>query len=222
MSEYYQIAVDGPSGSGKSTLAKGVARKLGILYLDTGAMYRACGLKALKSGIDTKDTEAVEKMMQDIRIDITHEDGSQHVWLDGKDVSSEIRMPGVSVAASDVSAIPVVREKMVDLQRKISEGKNVILDGRDIGSKVFPNAKYKFFLVADAEERARRRLLELQEKGVTDTTYEDVLRDIQYRDQQDSTRAASPLVKVEDAIEINTTKIDIEQTQDLLLSYIKE
>ena len=111
---------------------------------------------------------------------------------------------------------------MVDLQRKISEGKNVILDGRDIGSKVFPNAKYKFFLVADAEERARRRLLELQEKGVTDTTYEDVLRDIQYRDQQDSTRAASPLVKVEDAIEINTTKIDIEQTQDLLLSYIKE
>lgn len=222
MSEYYQIAVDGPSGSGKSTLAKGVAKKLGILYLDTGAMYRACGLKALKSGIDTKDTEAVEKMMQDIRIDITHEDGSQHVWLDGKDVSSEIRMPGVSVAASDVSAIPVVREKMVDLQRKISEGKNVILDGRDIGSKVFPNAKYKFFLVADAEERARRRLLELQEKGVTDTTYEDVLRDIQYRDQQDSTRAASPLVKVEDAIEINTTKIDIEQTQALLLSYIKE
>lgn len=222
MSEYYQIAVDGPSGSGKSTLAKGVAKKLGILYLDTGAMYRACGLKALKSGIDTKDTEAVEKMMQDIRIDITHENGSQHVWLDGKDVSSEIRMPGVSVAASDVSAIPVVREKMVDLQRKISEGKNVILDGRDIGSKVFPNAKYKFFLVADAEERARRRLLELQEKGVTDTTYEDVLRDIQYRDQQDSTRAASPLVKVEDAIEINTTKIDIEQTQDLLLSYIKE
>ena len=111
MSEYYQIAVDGPSGSGKSTLAKGVAKKLGILYLDTGAMYRACGLKALKSGIDTKDTEAVEKMMQDIRIDITHEDGSQHVWLDGKDVSSEIRMPGVSVAASDVSAIPVVREK---------------------------------------------------------------------------------------------------------------
>ncbi|MBP5186451.1 MAG: (d)CMP kinase [Clostridiales bacterium] len=222
MSEYYQIAVDGPSGSGKSTLAKGIAKKLGILYLDTGAMYRACGLKAIKSGIDTKDAEKIEKMMQDIKIDITHEDGTQHVWLDGEDVSTDIRMPEVSMAASDVSAIPCVREAMVDLQRKISEGKNVILDGRDIGSKVFPNAKYKFFLVAAAEERARRRLLELQQKGVTDTTYEEVLRDIERRDLQDSTRAASPLVKVEDAIEIDTTKIDIEQTQDLLLSYIKE
>lgn len=219
--EYYQIAIDGPSGSGKSTLAKGVAKKLQILYLDTGAMYRACGLKAIKTGIDTKDTDAVEKMMKDIKIDITHENGEQHVWLDGEDVSKEIRMPGVSVAASDVSAIPCVREAMVDLQRKISEGKNVVLDGRDIGSKVFPGAKYKFFLVAAAEERARRRLLELQEKGVTDTTYEDVLRDIQYRDQQDTTRAASPLVKVEDAIEIDTTKIGIEETLDLLLSYIK-
>ena len=222
MSEYYQIAVDGPSGSGKSTLAKGVAKKLGILYLDTGAMYRACGLKALKSGIGTKDKDAVEKMMQDIRIDITHEDGSQHVWLDGEDVSSDIRTPEVSMAASDVSAIPCVREAMVDLQRKISEGKNVILDGRDIGSKVFPNAKYKFFLVASADERARRRLLEIQEKGNTEVTYEEVLSDIEKRDLKDSTRAASPLVKVDDAIEIDTTKIDIEETQDLLLSYIKE
>ena len=220
--EYYQIAIDGPSGSGKSTLAKGVASRLGILYLDTGAMYRACGLKALKSKIDTKDADQVEKMMKDIKIDITHENGEQHVWLDGEDVSKEIRMPGVSVAASDVSAIPCVREAMVDLQRKISEGKNVVLDGRDIGSKVFPNAKYKFFLVADAEERARRRLLELQEKGVTDTTFEDVLKDIKYRDHQDTTRASSPLVKVDDAIEIDTTSISIEGTLDALLSHIQE
>lgn len=220
--EYYQIAIDGPSGSGKSTLAKGVAARLGILYLDTGAMYRACGLKALKSGIDTKDMAAVEKMMQDIKIDITHEDGEQHVWLDNEDVSKEIRMPGVSVAASDVSAMPFVREAMVNLQRKISEGKNVVLDGRDIGSKVFPNAKYKFFLVADAEERAKRRLLELQQKGATDTTYEEVLRDILYRDHQDTTRAASPLVKVDDAIEIDTTKIDIEGTLEALLAHIQE
>ena len=220
--EYYQIAIDGPSGSGKSTLAKGVASRLGILYLDTGAMYRACGLKAIKTQIDTKDAEQVEKMMKDIKIDITHENGEQHVWLDGEDVSKEIRMPGVSVAASDVSAIPCVREAMVDLQRKISEGKNVVLDGRDIGSKVFPNAKYKFFLVADAEERARRRLLELQEKGVTDTSFEDVLKDIKYRDHQDTTRASSPLVKVEDAIEIDTTSISIEGTLDALLSHIKE
>lgn len=220
--EYYQIAIDGPSGSGKSTLAKGVASRLGILYLDTGAMYRACGLKAIKTKIDTKDADQVEKMMQDIKIDITHENGEQHVWLDGEDVSKEIRMPGVSVAASDVSAIPCVREAMVNLQRKISEGKNVVLDGRDIGSKVFPNAKYKFFLVADAEERARRRLLELQEKGVTDTTFEDVLKDIKYRDHQDTTRASSPLVKVEDAIEIDTTSISIEGTLDALLSHIQE
>ncbi len=220
--EYYQIAIDGPSGSGKSTLAKGVASRLGILYLDTGAMYRACGLKAIKTKIDTKDADQVEKMMQDIKIDITHENGEQHVWLDGEDVSKEIRMPGVSVAASDVSAIPCVREAMVNLQRKISEGKNVVLDGRDIGSKVFPNAKYKFFLVADAEERARRRLLELQEKGVTDTSFEDVLKDIKYRDHQDTTRASSPLVKVEDAIEIDTTSISIEGTLDALLSHIQE
>ena len=220
--EYYQIAIDGPSGSGKSTLAKGVASRLGILYLDTGAMYRACGLKGIKTKIDTKDADQVEKMMQDIKIDITHENGEQHVWLDGEDVSKEIRMPGVSVAASDVSAIPCVREAMVNLQRKISEGKNVVLDGRDIGSKVFPNAKYKFFLVADAEERARRRLLELQEKGVTDTSFEDVLKDIKYRDHQDTTRASSPLVKVEDAIEIDTTSISIEGTLDALLSHIQE
>jgi cytidylate kinase len=220
--EYYQIAIDGPSGSGKSTLAKGVAAKLGILYLDTGAMYRACGLKALKLGISTKDAEAVEKMMKDIKIDITHEDGTQHVMLDGEDVSEEIRMLEVSAAASDVSAIPCVREAMVDLQRKISEGKNVILDGRDIGSKVFPDAKYKFFLIADAEERARRRLAELQAKGVTDTTFEDVLKDIRYRDHQDTTRASSPLVKVEDAVEIDTTHITIDEMIDTVLSRVNE
>ena len=220
--EYYQIAIDGPSGSGKSTLAKGVAEKLGILYLDTGAMYRACGLCALKSGINTKDEKAVAEMMKTIRIDITHEEGWQHVWLNGEDVSKEIRMPGVSVAASDVSAIPCVREAMVDLQRKISEGKNVVLDGRDIGSKVFPNAKYKFFLVADAEERARRRLKEMEEKGVKDQTFEDILKDIKYRDHQDSTRASSPLVKMPDAIEIDTTKISIEGTLEALLSHVHE
>lgn len=220
--EYYQIAIDGPSGSGKSTLAKGIAQKLGILYLDTGAMYRACGLAALKRELSTKDEDAISKMMKEIKIDITHEDGEQHVWLDGEDVSKDIRLPEVSMAASDVSAIPCVREAMVDMQRKISEGKNVVLDGRDIGSKVFPNAKYKFFLVADAEERAKRRLLELASKGITTQTFDEVLRDIKDRDHQDSTRASSPLVKVADAIEIDTTKISIEETQDTLLSYIKE
>lgn len=220
--EYYQIAIDGPSGSGKSTLAKGIAQKLGILYIDTGAMYRTCGLKALRLGIPTKDEEALKEMMKDIRVDLSYVDGEQHVFLDGEDVSKEIRTPDASVAASDVSAFPCVRAAMVDLQRKISEGKNVVLDGRDIGSKVFPDAKYKFFLVAEAEERARRRLLELEQKGIFDQTYEEVLRDIKYRDLQDTTRAESPLVKVEDAIEIDTTHISIEETQDLLLSYIHE
>ena len=217
--EYYQIAIDGPSGSGKSTLAKGVASRLGILYLDTGAMYRACGLKAIKTKIDTKDADQVEKMMQDIKIDITHENGEQHVWLDGEDVSKEIRMPGVSVAASDVSAIPCVREAMVNLQRKISEGKNVVLDGRDIGSKVFPNAKYKFFLVADAEERARRRLLELQEKGVSQS-YEDVLRDIIARDENDSTRETAPLRPADDAITFVNDGYDLEETVRYVMGLI--
>lgn len=217
---HFQIAIDGPSGSGKSTLARAVSQKLGILYLDTGAMYRACGLKALEMNIPPKDEESVKEMLKDIRIDMHFDSGKQHVFLDGVDVSDKIRMPGVSVAASDISSLRSVREKMVEMQRAIAGDKSVVLDGRDIGSNVFPEAKYKFFLTADPEERAARRLEELSIRGITNQTYEEVLADIKYRDHQDSTRAFAPLVRTADAIVIDTTLNTQAQTFETLLTYL--
>ncbi len=219
---HYQIAIDGPSGSGKSTLARAVSRKLGILYLDTGAMYRACGLKAILSGIAPNDEQAVTKILGDLNIDIRFIDGTQHVFLDGEDVSSAIRKPEISVAASDISAIPAVRMKMVAMQREIAGTRNVVLDGRDIGSYVLPDARYKFFLTADPEERAKRRLEELALRGITGETYENVLADILYRDRQDSTRAFAPLKKMPDAIEIDTTRNTREDTLKELLSHLPQ
>lgn len=216
----YQIAIDGPSGSGKSTLAKALSRKLGILYLDTGAMYRACGLKALLSGISPKDEVLVGEMLKTLDIDIRFSDGEQHIFLDGRDVSCDIRTPEVSVAASDISAIPAVRLKMVSMQREIASSRSVVLDGRDIGSYVLPGAQYKFFLTADPEERARRRLAELTQRGNHTQTYEEVLSDILYRDRQDSTRAFAPLTKMPDAVEIDTTHNSQEQTLQMLLDHL--
>ncbi|MCR5047967.1 MAG: (d)CMP kinase [Saccharofermentans sp.] len=217
----YQIAIDGPSGSGKSTLAKGAANALGIMYLDTGAMYRTCGLCALKTGIDPKDTDAVQNMLDTLDLKIKFEDGVQHMILNGEDVTGMIRTPEVSRAASNISSLPIVRTAMVDMQRKIAADQSFVVDGRDIGSVVLPNAKYKFFLTASSEARAKRRCLELEEKG-TPQAYEEVLKDIIWRDKQDSERAASPLIKVDDAVEIDTSDIGIQETLDLLLSYIKE
>ncbi len=217
----YQIAIDGPSGSGKSTLAKGAAEKLGIMYLDTGAMYRTCALCAIKSGIDPKDEEAVKDMLGSMDLKIKFEDGIQHMLLNGEDVTGSIRTPEVSMAASAISALPVIRTAMVDMQRKIAADQSFVVDGRDIGSVVLPDARYKFFLTASSEARAKRRCLELEQKG-TIQAYEDVLKDIIQRDKQDSERAASPLVKVDDAILIDTSDIGIEETLELLLSYIKE
>lgn len=217
----YQIAIDGPSGSGKSTLAKGAASKLGIMYLDTGAMYRTCGLCAIKTGIEPKNPDAVARMLDTMDLQIRFADGIQHMILNGEDVTGSIRTPEVSRAASDISSLPFVRTAMVDMQRKIAADQSFVVDGRDIGSVVLPNAKYKFFLTASAEARAKRRFLELQEKG-TPQEYEEVLKDIIWRDKQDSERAASPLIKVDDAVEIDTSDIGIQETLDLLLSYIKE
>ena len=222
MSNVYQIAIDGPSGSGKSTLAKGVSAALGIMYLDTGAMYRTCGLSAIKRGIETKDETAVEAMLKEMDLKVVFEDGSQHMILDGEDVTGLIRTPEVSRAASNISSLPVVRTKMVDYQRQIAAGQSFVIDGRDIASKVLPDCKYKFFLTASPEARATRRLAELNSKGDYSQNYEEVLKDIIWRDKQDSERAASPLIKVDDAIEIDTSSIGIEETRDLLLSYIKE
>ena len=203
------IAINGPAGAGKSTIAKLLAAKLGILYLDTGAMYRAVGLKALNTGVDISDEAAVEKMLSDTKIDVTQENGVQHVYLDGNDVSSAIRENAVSKAASDISAVPCVRYKMVELQREIASRCDTVLDGRDIGTFVLPNAEYKIFLTASAEERAKRRYAELKAKGST-LTLEQIKDDIVKRDYNDSHRTLAPLKKADDATEVDTTAMSID------------
>ena len=169
-----QIAIDGPSGAGKSTMAKIIAKELGILYLDTGAMYRAVALKAIWSGIDTKNTEALSEMVKNIDLNIVYEDGIQKVILDGKDVTEDIRTQKVTVGSSDVAVIPAVREKMVELKREIAQERSVIMDGRDIGTKVLPDADVKIFLTASVEDRTRRRYDELKEKGTLKQTFEEL------------------------------------------------
>ena len=206
------IAIDGPAGSGKSTIAKLIAEDLGLVYLDTGAMYRLVTLKALNDGI-LGDLEEIKKMLDNLNIDIK-ENG---FYLDNVDVSDEIRKPIVSENVSDIAAIREVREKMVDLQRKFSESKNVILDGRDIGTVVFPNANVKIFLVADAKERANRRYKELVKKG-ENIKIEEIYENILKRDEIDSTRKESPLKKAEDAIEVDTTSKDIEEVKNEILN----
>ena len=206
------IAIDGPAGSGKSTIAKLIAEDLGLVYLDTGAMYRLVTLKALNEGI-LGDFEKIKKMLDNLNIDIK-ENG---FYLDNVDVSDEIRKPIVSENVSDIAAIREVREKMVDLQRKFSESKNVILDGRDIGTVVFPNADVKIFLVADAKERANRRYKELVKKG-ENVKIEEIYENILKRDEIDSTRKESPLKKAEDAIEVDTTSKNIEEVKNEILN----
>lgn len=222
MSQIYQIAIDGPAGSGKSTLAKGVAKKLGIMYLDTGAMYRTCAVAAIKAGVDPKDNNSVSKLIESMKLEVKFIDGVQHMILNGEDVTAILRTPDVSKAASDISALPVVRTSMVNMQRDIAKSETFVLDGRDIGSNVLPDAKYKFFVTASAEVRAQRRLLEDKEKGNSTQTFEEVLADIKYRDLQDSTREFAPLIKTEDAILIDTSNVTIEQTLEALLSEVNE
>lgn len=213
------IAIDGPAGSGKSTIAKLVAKDMGLVYLDTGAMYRIVTLKALNEGILGNDglneLEKIKKLLDDFNIDI-RENG---FYLDDVDVSEEIRKPVVSENVSDVAAIREVREKMVDLQRKFSESKNVILDGRDIGTVVFPNADLKIFLVADARERAKRRYRELIQKG-ENVEIEEIYENILKRDKIDSTRKESPLKKAKDAVEVDTTSKSIEEVKNEILRMV--
>ncbi len=216
-----QIAIDGPSGAGKSTMAKMVSKELGILYLDTGAMYRAVALKAIQSGVDCTDGEELAKLVQDIDIRITYENGQQLVYLDGKDVSSQIRMPEVTVGASNVAVAPAVRVKLVELQREIAKSSSVVMDGRDIGTNVLPNADVKIFLTATVEDRARRRYEELQEKGILKQTFEEVKRDMEYRDINDSNRSFCPLKKAEDAILLDTTGYPLEKTVGIILDIVK-
>lgn len=215
-----QIAIDGPSGAGKSTMAKIISKKLGILYLDTGSMYRAVALKAIRQGIDTRDRERVAALMPDIRIDISYVDGSQRVFLDGEDITGSIRTNDVSMGASNVSAFPEVRERLVELQRKIAENTGVIMDGRDIGTHVLPNADVKVFLTASVEERARRRFEELKEKGLLDKSLDELIEEIKTRDYNDSTRQHSPLRQAEDAILLDTSHLNIDQAVQRILEII--
>lgn len=209
ISEIYNIALDGPAGSGKSTIAKILAKDYNILYLDTGAMYRACGLKALRLGIDPKDRDAVEKMLPELNVKVEYSGGAQHTILDGEDVSSAIRENAVSMAASSISAHPAVRVKMVERQREIAKSMSCVLDGRDIGSTVLPDAKFKFYITADSKIRAMRRFKELQERG-ENVEFEKLHAEIVARDKQDSEREFSPLVCADDAVVIDTSEMDVE------------
>ena len=209
----FQIAIDGPSGAGKSTIAKAVAARLGIDYIDTGAMYRAVGLKMKRLGIPMKEDDTLLAMLEDTDIDFS----KGKVYLDGEDVSGMIRTEEISKAASDCSAFASVRRKLVQLQQKMGRAKSVIMDGRDIGTVVLKDAPYKFFLTADDEERAMRRYKELLEKGEP-RSFEEVLKKLRQRDLNDSTREVTPLRKAEDAEEIDSTNMSIDE----VVSYICE
>lgn len=216
-----KIALDGPSGSGKSTIAKILSAKLDILYLDTGAMYRATALKALKSGVDTFDEKGVLGFINDLKLEIKYENGKQQTYLDGENVSDKIREPQVSMAASNISSLKCVRLKMVEMQRKIAETTSCVLDGRDIGSYVLPNADYKFYITAGVNVRAERRFKELAEKGYN-VDFDSLKKEIEERDYNDSHREFSPLVKAKDAIEIDTSNMTVEQVISTIMSHIKE
>ena len=208
ISAILNIALDGPAGSGKSTVAKVLAKDYNILYLDTGAMYRACALKALRLGIDPKDEEAVKKMLPVLDLKVEYKDGKQITLIDGEDVSLAIRENVVSMASSNVSAHRAVREKMVDMQRKIAQSMSCVIDGRDIGSFVLPNAKFKFFVTADSKVRAERRFKELSSRGEI-VDFEQLHAEIIKRDKQDSEREFAPLVCAPDAVVIDTSELDI-------------
>ena len=215
------VAIDGPAGAGKSSVAREVAARHGMLYLDTGALYRAVGLRALESGADTRDEAAVEALLPETKIELRFIDGEQRVLLCGRDVSDEIRTQAVSMAASDVSAMPAVRGFLLALQRDIAAENDCVMDGRDIGTVILPNADVKIFLTASAEERARRRVAQLAEKGI-EADYETVVEEIKRRDENDSTRDISPLKPAEDACVVDSTDMTFEQVVSFISGMIGE
>ncbi len=220
MDKIIRIALDGPSGSGKSTIAKKLSKELNILYLDTGAMYRAVALKALSLGIDTFDILGVSSFIDDINLEIKYINGTQHTFLDDEDVSEKIREPHVSMAASNVSSLRCVRLKMVEMQRKIASQMSCVLDGRDIGSYVLPDADFKFYITASVDVRADRRYKELTIKG-HEIDFDLLKKEIEQRDYNDKNRDFAPLVKAEDAIEIDTSFLTVEQVVNKVMSYVR-
>ncbi len=215
------VAIDGPAGAGKSTVARAAAQKLGYIYVDTGALYRAVGVYCLRKGIETTDADGVGTILSEITVELKFIDGVQHVFLNGDDVSTEIRLPEASMAASNVSAIPSVRAFLFDLQRDIAAKNNCIMDGRDIGTVVLPNAQVKIFLTADDTERAMRRYKELQEKG-SSVTYQEVLDDLRVRDYNDSHREIAPLKPAEDSVIVNTTNYTLEESINKIVQTVEE
>lgn len=219
----YVVAIDGGAGSGKSTTARGVARRLGFFYLDTGAMYRAVTLKYLQltDKTDTIDMEIIKEIINNIKIDLRQEDSNTTVYLDEKDVTQEIRSPAVNDFVSQISAIPEVREWMVEKQREIAEGKNVVCEGRDIGTVVFPDAQVKIYMQANLDVRAKRRLNELEEKKIM-ADLDEVIENLKFRDRYDSSRSHSPLKKADDAIVVDTTNLTIEQEIELVQKIVQQ
>lgn len=206
----FQIAIDGPSGAGKSTVAKALAKRLGIIYVDTGALYRAVGLFVRSRNVDPHDVAAVAALLPEIALELRYENGSQQVYLNGEATGDRIRTPEMSMYASAVSAIPAVRAFLLDTQRDIAAKNGVVMDGRDIGTVILPNADVKIYLTASDECRAKRRFLELREKGM-ETTYEDVLADMRRRDHNDSTRTVAPAVAAPDAVTVDSSGMSVEE-----------
>ena len=216
-----QIAIDGPAGAGKSSVAKVLARRLGCIYLDTGAMYRAVTWLALQKQVAFDDMDGIKDLLQTIELKFKDVDGMQHLYCNGTDVTEAIRTPEISANVSAVSMIPQVREAMTAQQQKIAAGSDVLMDGRDIGTTVLPNARYKFFLTASLEERARRRALELEQKGIA-VDMEQLIADIALRDKKDSEREVSPLKQAEDAVLIDTSSLTFDEVVENLFMRIKK
>lgn len=216
------VAIDGPSGAGKSTLARQAARVLGFLYVDTGAIYRTVALACQRNGVDPTEGGRVAALLPELKIDLDYgEDGAQRMLLNGEDVSDQIRTPEISMLTSKVSALPEVRAYLLEKQRELAHTRNVIMDGRDIGTVVLPDATVKIYLTAKAEARAQRRCAELREKGM-DVSFEEILQDVEQRDYNDMHRDISPLCQAEDARLVDTTLLDLEQSLDVLVSMIRE
>lgn len=221
MCKSYVIAIDGEAGTGKSTLAKAIAKKYNIVYMDTGAMYRCVTLNMINENISLEQVDKIEVLLDNIKIDMENKNGQDKFFLNGEDVSKKIREKEVNDLVSQVSHVPIVRERMVELQRKLAKGKKIVMEGRDIGTNVFPNAEVKIYLVASPEERAKRRFEQNKEKGI-DIPYDEILKNVIFRDNNDKTSSVAPLKKADDAFELDTTKYSLEEVENIVVNKIKE